>query len=266
MDYKRIYNEIVQNAKNENRSKKDRYYENHHIIPKSLGGIDEPENLVLLTPREHFICHCLLPKFTNGKDKSKMIFALNGMKRKSKGQDRYINARLFENNKLKCKEELSKRMIGKVSGKNNPMYGKSTSKYVKEFWDNADEEWKEKRNKAVSLGTKKAMDNISPEKKKEMLRKQSISQKQWGKMFYLLTSPEGNEYLLGSFKEVEEFVKSNNLVMKDFVMGRYEYDKVINNDKKIQEYKSRKQYNYSILERMERTNGWKIQKLKRIKI
>jgi hypothetical protein len=38
------------------------YFENHHIIPKSLGGTNDPSNLVKLTAREHFICHLLLPK------------------------------------------------------------------------------------------------------------------------------------------------------------------------------------------------------------
>jgi ssDNA-binding Zn-finger/Zn-ribbon topoisomerase 1 len=38
------------------------YSENHHIIPRSLGGKDTPDNLVSLTPREHFIAHFLLYK------------------------------------------------------------------------------------------------------------------------------------------------------------------------------------------------------------
>lgn len=36
--------------------------EHHHIIPRSLGGGDEHENLVWLTYREHFLVHRLLPK------------------------------------------------------------------------------------------------------------------------------------------------------------------------------------------------------------
>jgi hypothetical protein len=51
------------------------YYENHHIIPKSLGGGNESDNLVNLTPREHFRAHQLLTEITTGKDKSSMIYA-----------------------------------------------------------------------------------------------------------------------------------------------------------------------------------------------
>lgn len=38
------------------------YTEEHHIIPKSIGGSDEKMNLVLLTAKEHFIAHLLLVK------------------------------------------------------------------------------------------------------------------------------------------------------------------------------------------------------------
>lgn len=36
--------------------------ENHHIIPKSLGGGDDFENLVKVSYKAHFILHRLLPK------------------------------------------------------------------------------------------------------------------------------------------------------------------------------------------------------------
>jgi hypothetical protein len=67
MNYQKIYNDIIKKAKLENRDKKgDTYYEAHHIIPTCLGGKGKTnqwkthENIVLLTAREHFICHWLL--------------------------------------------------------------------------------------------------------------------------------------------------------------------------------------------------------------
>lgn len=42
------------------------YSEKHHIVPKSLGGDDNQSNLVILTPREHFIAHLLLAKIYKG--------------------------------------------------------------------------------------------------------------------------------------------------------------------------------------------------------
>jgi hypothetical protein len=50
----------------------DGYVERHHIIPKSLGGSNKKDNMVVLTAREHFICHLLLTKMTEGNDRKKM--------------------------------------------------------------------------------------------------------------------------------------------------------------------------------------------------
>ncbi len=41
--------------------------ERHHIIPKSLGGSDDPSNIVSLSPREHYLCHKLLARAHGGK-------------------------------------------------------------------------------------------------------------------------------------------------------------------------------------------------------
>lgn len=61
--YTKWYYGIVNNAISQNRSKKDEhYYERHHIIPASIGGSNQKSNLVLLTYKEHFICHRLLLK------------------------------------------------------------------------------------------------------------------------------------------------------------------------------------------------------------
>lgn len=72
--YHKWYFNIIYSAKlRVNHS--SRYTENHHIIPRSLGGDNSNENLVRLTPKEHYVCHMLLPKFTEGIARSKMIRA-----------------------------------------------------------------------------------------------------------------------------------------------------------------------------------------------
>jgi hypothetical protein len=66
MNHQKIYDDIIENAKSKNRKKLRKnnpnyvYYEKHHIIPKCLNGNDEKHNLILLTGREHYICHKLL--------------------------------------------------------------------------------------------------------------------------------------------------------------------------------------------------------------
>ena len=100
MDYKRIYEEIINKAKLENRNKKENiYYEKHHILPKCLGGLNNKENLVLLTAKEHFICHKLLVKIYP--DNNKLIYALSAMMFFKRGKRIIrIGAREFEKFKI----------------------------------------------------------------------------------------------------------------------------------------------------------------------
>jgi hypothetical protein len=59
MDYKKIYNALIDRARNR---VLDCYKEKHHIIPKCIGGTDDQLNLVDLTPEEHYVAHQLLVK------------------------------------------------------------------------------------------------------------------------------------------------------------------------------------------------------------
>ena len=42
--------------------KDGQYYERHHITPKCMGGLNNQENLIYLTAREHYVAHWLLTK------------------------------------------------------------------------------------------------------------------------------------------------------------------------------------------------------------
>lgn len=84
--YNTWYFSIITKAKEERRRRRKRTdplyqrYEQHHIVPRSIGGSDDPENLVLLTTKEHFICHLLLPMMcSESKHRGKMIYALTMM-------------------------------------------------------------------------------------------------------------------------------------------------------------------------------------------
>ena len=61
MNYQRVYSQIIDRARIQNRTKgAGTYYESHHLVPKCVGGSNSKDNRVLLTAREHFICHWLL--------------------------------------------------------------------------------------------------------------------------------------------------------------------------------------------------------------
>jgi hypothetical protein len=59
MNYKKIYDDLVNRGKNRNI---DVYTESHHVIPRCMNGSDEKSNLVNLTPEEHYVAHQLLVK------------------------------------------------------------------------------------------------------------------------------------------------------------------------------------------------------------
>jgi hypothetical protein len=80
MKYLRWYDVIMERARTRTL---DGYSERHHILPRALGGSDDPDNLVVLTYREHFLAHWLLTKFTTGNDQRKMLHALWSMIRRS---------------------------------------------------------------------------------------------------------------------------------------------------------------------------------------
>lgn len=44
----------------------DGYSEVHHIVPRSLGGSDDADNLIRLTARQHFIAHWMLARAIGG--------------------------------------------------------------------------------------------------------------------------------------------------------------------------------------------------------
>lgn len=88
--YTKCYNTIINRAKSRPLLPKD-LTEKHHIVPKSLGGSNNEDNLVPLTLREHFICHLLLPKMTTGNFRNKMVYAAWRMCHSGKNKNNAYN-------------------------------------------------------------------------------------------------------------------------------------------------------------------------------
>lgn len=64
MDYERIYRDFIADRRAKPEPKG--YSERHHIKPRSLGGTDEPDNLINLTAEDHYFAHLLLAKWLGG--------------------------------------------------------------------------------------------------------------------------------------------------------------------------------------------------------
>jgi len=141
--YGKLYLSIINNAQNENRKKLKKsedeyiYFENHHILPESMfpeyGDLRSNKwNSILLTAREHFICHILIWKhyksisYTYGERKmSKAIRRMNGSgKYNSKHYETY-------NLNLSHSEETKNKMRKVKAGVGNPMYNQIHSDCTK---------------------------------------------------------------------------------------------------------------------------------------
>ena len=123
--YFKWYTNIINNAKNKSNLIVDDYHENHHIIPRAIFNniisinennvnLDDKNNIISLTAKEHFIAHLLLSKFTTGVDQRKMIHAMYGLLfQRSAIQNRYVtlNSRTYE--------YIKKEFIKSVSGDNH---------------------------------------------------------------------------------------------------------------------------------------------------
>lgn len=104
--YTLIYFSIIENARLRVLPK-DQYKETHHIIPRSMGGDDSSDNLVDLTAKEHFICHKLLVRMTQGESKGKMAFAVVLMSGKR-------GSRIYSSTKKLLAERMSELHTGKI--------------------------------------------------------------------------------------------------------------------------------------------------------
>ena len=118
--YTTIYYKIVEQAKQRNHIKQSNDgYQTHHIIPRCISGTDDPHNLVILTFKEHRVCHCLLIKMQLTKSAEiKMRHAYGFFNKSSRyngprykqGKDnifstpaiiKQVRQRMFDNNPMK---------------------------------------------------------------------------------------------------------------------------------------------------------------------
>ena len=193
MNYQKIYNQIIEKRKLE---EPEGYTENHHIIPKSLGGINTKDNLVRLTAREHFICHALLLKMQTLGSPSyyKMLKAFVMMSWCcGSNQDRY-SSRLYDY----FRNEYVKLRSLDMSGQNNHHFGRvrcvpidaiNCKHHVGYFPDQIPKGW---------ITTKEWSDNKKSTRDRE---KMTLNQSN-AEMWY-------NKFITGNYKSLNDFIKKS---------------------------------------------------------
>lgn len=76
MNYTKIYDQLISRGRNRALTG---YKESHHIVPRCMGGSDSKDNLVDLTPEEHYLAHQLLVRMYP--EDRKLVYAASAMLR-----------------------------------------------------------------------------------------------------------------------------------------------------------------------------------------
>lgn len=206
MNYIDVYNRITLNRKD---LPKETYGEVHHIWPKSLGGGNEPENLVRLTAKEHYIAHHLLTKIFP--DCREIVFAFNQMCGRIGAKGVYVSPRVY----AEARENAAAAQRGrKASAETRNKIGEA------------------QRGKTLSAThrAKLSAANLGKPKSKEHRAKMSESHKglhsgskhpNWGKpsynrseQQYIFTHPEHGELTCTTFALRTEFELDSSAVTK----------------------------------------------------
>jgi hypothetical protein len=119
MNYRKIYDGLIQKRKDFPVFRKDQYCERHHIIPHCMSGSDKKENLIDLLAEEHFMAHYLLTKIYPENYSLLSAFVIMSGKEKYCGNKKY----------KKQREEYSKICSDTRKGSGNNMYGRNDQCY-----------------------------------------------------------------------------------------------------------------------------------------
>lgn len=171
-------------------------YHNHHIIPKHMGGTDDPSNLIKLTISEHAEAHHVLWETHK---KIEDYYAWQGLLGNITGY------------------EILKGIMGSEKMKNH------LSKKGKEYWNRLSENEKDEKRKkfnATKIGNKNALGKtwkLSDESKKNVADSKSVN--------WLITFPNGKKEII---KNMNKFCKENGLdqgAMSNVAKGKKNHHK-----------------------------------------
>ena len=175
MNYQKIYDSIIKDAKSKDRKKLRKnnvdyiYYENHHIIPKCLNGTNDIENLVLLTAKEHFMCHKLLTYIYKGDRKLACAFhRMTYTKNKRISLRDYVYAKELQQSIPVSIETKKKQSKARKGVKFSESHKDNLRKSIQKIKNEASLEEKNRRHE-YAKGDKNGMfGKISPNKGKKL--------------------------------------------------------------------------------------------------
>ena len=161
--YTKLYFQIIERARERDLQEG---FEKHHVIPRSLGGTNDEDNIVRLTFKEHYCCHHLLTKMCDGDLRTPLLFALWAMSNQRgeyRSQRNYIvSARLYETLRLDAISLLKKTNTGR--------------KYPNRKRPTMSEEQRQQRRERLIQLNKSRKGRVLSEETKEKIRKKRALQ------------------------------------------------------------------------------------------
>ena len=180
----------------------------HHIYPRAMGGLNNKGNIVVLTPREHFIAHMMLWKACSNRSMTVAFFLMarsrdmitsrqyevlnQDVRTKLRGRTAWNKGKLLsEEHKQKLRDNHAD-FRGENSpsygkrGKDNPLYGKprpqhvcdAVSKYMSEHNPMKGRKWtEEERKKRAFVWTNEQKQLLSQKQKERRLRERLEKEK-----------------------------------------------------------------------------------------
>lgn len=234
MDYQRIYNQLIQKRQ---QILVEGYTENHHIIPRCLGGLDNLENLVRLTAREHFIAHQLLAKIY--KDNQGLIYSayrmstyhkcninsikyqwlkenynnLGGFYHKGKTYEEIMGPEKAKKLKAKRSNHMKKmNELGITGGKglNNPMHKSNFDENTNFHQNKSIKAFKTRRIKGNDKHTEETKRKISESSKKIHCKKVNLYDLDFNLIKEFSSVRETSIYFKINYGRLSSFIKNNS--------------------------------------------------------
>lgn len=223
--YTQIYYNIINRAKSRNL---DGYVEQHHIIPKSLGGSDDSTNIAVLTAKEHYICHLLLTKMTAGINRQKMFYALHRLTNHS---DRKVSSRIYqylrENHAVLVSKKFKNKTYEETRGK---PYAHEISEYQRQRIreSNTARVWSEKSKRKVSESQKRRYrerpESFNTLPKTESHKQKLSESRKRNANKYTFIHSDGSVFT-GTTGDLARLVGSNSAEPWKLVVGQYKTHK-----------------------------------------
>lgn len=189
------------------------YTEVHHIVPRSLGGTDTADNLVRLTPREHFLAHWLLFKIHRSPATARafrlMVNSQNRGRARAYAQARGIMAAAMRGDgnvarRDDVREKLQRNCYSAFAGKRRPDH--SEKMRAKQHWAGA-------KNPFYGRGDEQCGD-------KNRMAKRVVGLHVWYGIHVWSTATAAAEQLGVSVQAVPQAIRKNSRT-KGWRMGYY---------------------------------------------